>query len=131
MNIKFISFVLVFGILFSFLIGCDDTSPTEIEIPDSNVSYSNSIQPILNLKCATSGCHTSNSMAGGYSMQSWSETNTIPYVFAGDSDNSKLYLIIAGKIPPTMPPLNSSKLPLTDREVRGIKTWIDEGAKNN
>jgi len=127
-KILFISSLLF---LLFIIAGCDDTLTSDIEIPLEDVSYSKSIQPIFNLKCATSGCHSSSHMAGGYSMQSWSETNTIPYILEGDSENSKLYLIISGKIPPTMPPINSSKLPLTDRERDGIKTWIDEGAKNN
>ena len=131
MNKNFLAVVLLFLLSITLLTNCDDTVSSDIEIPNSNVSYSKSIQPILNLKCATSGCHSSADNAGGYSMQSWSGTSTIPYVLEGDPDNSKLYLVISGKIPPIMPPITSTKVPLTEREVTGIKTWISEGAKNN
>jgi len=30
-----------------------------------------------------------------------------------------------------MPPIGSPYLPLTFKQTQGVKTWIDEGAKNN
>lgn len=125
-------------ILFHFLLmitmlvsGCDDTIPNDIDIPAENVSYSRHIQPVLNVKCATNLCHDSATRAGNYSMQSWTETNTSPYVIAGDPRNSVAVLVASGEIPPMMPPQNSSVLPFSDRELEGFKTWIKEGAKNN
>ena len=32
---------------------------------------------------------------------------------------------------PPMPPLDSPYLVLTPTQLRGLKTWIDEGAENN
>lgn len=121
----------VFVIFFILFFGCDDTIPNDIDIPSENVSYNRHIQPVLNFKCATNLCHDSATRAGNYSMQSWTETNTSPYVIAGDPRNSVAVLVASGEIPPLMPPQNSSVLPLTDRELEGFKTWIREGAKNN
>jgi len=121
----------VFVIFFMLFFGCDDTIPNDIDIPSENVSYSRHIQPVLNVKCATNLCHDSATRAGNYSMQSWTETNTSPYVIEGDPRNSVAVLVASGEIPPMMPPQNSSVLPFSDRELEGFKTWIREGAKNN
>ncbi len=121
----------VFVIFFMLFFGCDDTIPNDIDIPSENVSYSRHIQPVLNVKCATNLCHDSATRAGNYSMQSWTETNTSPYVIEGNPRNSVAVLVASGEIPPMMPPQNSSVLPFSDRELEGFKTWIREGAKNN
>jgi len=115
-----------------FVSGCDSTSLTSIKIPSSNISYSQHIQPVLNVKCAVTGCHDAANAAGGYNMSDWSGTVTIPYVIPNDPDNSLAVMTVTGQGGlPVMPPVNSSILPMTDTEITGFKKWIKEGAKNN
>jgi len=115
-----------------FVVGCDDTSLNPIVIPASNVSYSQHIQPVLNVKCAVTGCHDAANSAGGYNMSDWSGTVTIPFVIPNDPNNSLTVMTVTGQGGlPIMPPVNASILPMTDTEITGLKTWIKEGAKNN
>ncbi len=112
---------------------CDDTVAPEITMPDKNVSYSRHIQPLFNVSCALSGCHDNVSAAGGLRLTSWVNTTENPQiVFPGEPDNSMLVWAIEGNTSVTpMPPINGPVMPLTRNQIKGIRTWIAEGAKNN
>jgi hypothetical protein len=120
-------------ILILFYFGCDDSS-TEIdrkEIPDSNVSFSQHIQPVFNIKCVN--CHGVGITEAGLDLTTWSGTVADPsIVFPGQPENSRLVWSIEGNpaVMP-MPPPGSAYLPLTQDQVEGVKTWIKEGANNN
>ena len=126
---------LILFAIFIFIVsytGCKDTT-TGIDnktIPSSNVSYGEYIAPLFLTKCANSGCHDDATRAGGVSLISWVGATDLNIIIQGDSKDSPLVWSIdriAG-IPP-MPPLGSAAL--TANQIAGIKTWIDEGAKNN
>jgi hypothetical protein len=125
---KFFSLILII-----FFAGCDDTT-TDIdrkEIPDSNVSFANHIQPVFNAKCVN--CHGVGITEAGLDLTTWSGTVADPaVVFPGEPGNSRLVWSIEGNpaVQP-MPPPGSSYLPLTANQVQGVKTWIVEGALNN
>ncbi len=128
----FVSFASVM-----FYAGCKDTiSGLEIDkrpIPTSNVSYSANLQPVLNVKCATSGCHDDISRAGGISFTTWANTTADPnVVFPGKPENSSLVWAIEGNpaVSP-MPPPGYPSYVFTSAQIQGVKTWIKEGAKNN
>lgn len=128
----YIIFALIFFSAMIF-VACDDTVAPNEEIPDKNVSYSQHIQPIFNVSCALSGCHDDATAAAGLRLTSWLNVTANPQiVFPGEPDNSMLVWAIEGNtsVPP-MPPMNSSVLPLTRKQIKGIRTWIAEGAKNN
>jgi hypothetical protein len=116
-----------------FFFGCDDSNPTNIVIPSKNVSYSKYIQPLFNISCAISGCHDNSTAAGGLALISWSTTVSNPQiVFPYNADNSMLVWAVQGRAGTNpMPPINSTIPPLTQNQVSGIITWINEGAKNN
>ena len=103
----------------------------EIVIPNENVSYNQHIQPVFNVKCATSGCHDDGTRAGDYSLTNWANANTPGIVNEGNVETSILVWKITGLNGDFMPPINSVIPPLTRNQVDGIKTWIREGAKNN
>lgn len=114
---------------------CDDTiSASELDkvvIPDSNVGYSQYIQPIFNGKCgAVNGCHDTENQKGGVILSSWSTVRNYDIVVPGNVNNSKLVWAILGVGASTMPPKGVVN-PLTDNQIEGIKTWIKEGAQNN
>ncbi|HED37569.1 MAG TPA: hypothetical protein ENI76_04890 [Ignavibacteria bacterium] len=118
-----------------FYAGCKDTiSGNKLDnrtIPDSNVSFSQNILPVFIVKCTNSGCHDNETIAGGISLTSWANTTADPNViFPGKPGNSSLVWAIErqSNIQP-MPPLGYP--PLTPAQIKGIITWIKEGAKDN
>ncbi len=129
-NLLFI-LIFVFTILFS---ACDDTiTSDELDnrtIPSSNVDYYEHIQPVLTVKCATSFCHDDGNRAGGLSLTTYSNvTSDLTIVFPGDPDLSKLVWAIEGTGgTQPMPPAGQAP-PLTENQIKGIRTWIAEGAK--
>jgi hypothetical protein len=132
----------IFSLIYLFLFllipaypGCDDTiTNNDLDkkiIPDKNVSYSQYIQPVFNLKCANAGCHEDATRSAGLSLTSWANaTADLSIVVRGEPDNSKLVWAITAQagISP-MPPIGYP--PLTANQINGIKTWIKEGAQNN
>ncbi len=133
-SLNFLLSVIFLSIVFAFLLSCDDTVTNNGEdIPSSNVSYSRYIQPIFNLKCASSGCHDDQTRAGNLSLTSYANATAdeliiVPY----HPENSILVWAIEGTAGyGPMPPLGAAVLPLSQKEIQGIKTWIKEGAKSN
>ena len=118
-----------------FYFGCKDSITADqldsVVIPDSNVSYSQYIQPVFNLKCIN--CHGNGQVSGGLNLTTWSGTVADPsVVFPYKPDNSSLVWAIEGKPGVSaMPPLGSAYKPLTTNQVNGVITWIKEGARNN
>ncbi|MGK9477325.1 c-type cytochrome [Melioribacter sp. OK-6-Me] len=134
MKSKLISliFILIFGSTIFF--NCDDTiNQSELDsrpIPLSNISYAEHIQPVFDAKCNYSGCHNDADMAGGLSLTSHQNTTANYLIVAqGYPDNSRLVLAVEGRTVNPMPPLGY--WPLTDNQIRAIRTWVKEGAKNN
>ena len=118
------------------LFSCDDTltvqNVDDKPMPNKNVSFSQNIYPIFQVKCAFSGCHASPSPANGLDLSSYYGVKADPnVVFPGEPDLSRLVWAIEGRagISP-MPPVGYAK-PITPEQLRGIKTWIDEGALDN
>ena len=129
----------IFLLLSACLYGCGggggDSTPTG---PTSNVSFASSIQPIFTSFCIS--CHTPGGTSAFLPLTtsvSYSnlvnKTSTQPsggtLVIPGNSADSVLYKRISGssvgdQMPKGLPPLGT-----TDQNL--IKTWIDEGAKNN
>lgn len=119
-------------ILLLLIISCKDEIylPSDEDIPDSNISYNRHIQPIFNARCATAGCHDMETRQAGLSLVSY-QTATSSYliVMPGNPDVSKLVLAVEGKLPTPMPP--PGRPPLTLKQIKAIRTWVAEGAKNN
>ena len=129
--------VLYFIVLVSSAIiysGCDDTITVQDvdnrEIPDSNVSFSKDISQIFELKCVS--CHGNGGLDGGVDLTTWAGVVDPRIVIPGEADTSPLVWTIEQRPGfPIMPPVDSPFLPLTSKQIQGVKTWIDEGAKNN
>ena len=127
--------ILIFGINLLLLIitGCDDTLTTEqidnIVMPDSNVSYADHIAIVFELKCVS--CHSPSLREGGVDLSTHSAIIADPrIVFPGSDSTSVLVWTIeyrAGFSP--MPPLQYPGL--VPNHIKGVRTWIREGAKNN
>ncbi|MCZ7610931.1 MAG: hypothetical protein M5U17_12300 [Ignavibacterium sp.] len=118
------------------LISCDDTLTVEDvdskPMPQSNISFAENIYPILQVKCAFSGCHAQPNPSKGLDLSTYSGVTADPgIVFPREPDLSKLVWTIEAIPPfPPMPPVGYAK-PVTNEQIRGIKKWIAEGALNN
>ena len=78
-----------------FLQACDDTLTVENvddkPIPATNVSFADHIYPVLQVKCAFSGCHASSNPANGIDLSTWAGVTADPnIVFPGEPDLSRL-----------------------------------------
>ncbi len=130
----FSSYIFIIVISIFIFASCDDTLTIEDidkkPIPLTNVSFSQNIYPVFNVKCNNSGCHNDESRAGGVSLTSWSNATDPSIVVKGDASTSKLVWSI-DRIPGAkwMPP--DGYPGLTEEQRIGIKTWIKEGALNN
>lgn len=114
------------------IIGCVDngviTDPLDIVFPESNVSFSQHVQPLFDLSCATSGCHDGFTQAGGLRLETYADLFQKPgMVRPNDSARSTLRLALRGVtvLHPRIEPL------LSENQVRGVAIWIQEGASNN
>ena len=94
--------------------------------PDT-VYFSQSIAPLLNSSCGTSGCHDANSHKDGVVMTD--HFSIIQEVKIGNPSNSKLYKVLNENGEDRMPPAPSA--PFTTAQKELIYKWIQQGAKNN
>lgn len=128
--------LLIIVVLVFILISCDDTITVDTvdnkTIPSSNVSFADHIYPVLQVKCAFTGCHAGPSPAGGIDLTSWANVTADPnIVFPYEPDLSRLVWSINGTSGVQEMPPRYSGLALTENQIQGIITWIREGAKNN
>jgi len=126
-----INYLLAVLFFFSvFIASCKDTStapnPDTIDYPASNISYSKYIQPILNYYCTAKGCHNGSDLAGGINLTSY--LGAFSELIPKYPNNSPLILVIKG-LNPSHVPYNT--VPLNQKEITAITTWVTEGAKNN
>jgi len=107
---------------------CKDELTTQgsIVFPASGVSYGRHVESLFTQQCTS--CH-SGSSAPNLTPPSYSSLmNYQPQlVISGQGDNSLLVQLLDGRAVPAMPP----GALLTDNQINGIKTWINEGALNN
>ena len=108
------------------------------------ISYSKDVKPIINTSCLE--CHDGKgegSEESGLILNTYDDlmrgTKFGQVVVPGDSESSTLFRLIAHKADPKihMPPhtkdtlASKIKTSLTEKQIDIIKTWIDQGAKNN
>jgi hypothetical protein len=126
--------ISLFSVMLALLLssdGCKDTGTTtadDIIFPDSNVSYTQHVQPLMALRCATYGCHDNTTRAGNLNLTTYMDMTSRPgIVVPKDSKSSLLMQRIDGRLP------HAANVPilLNQNQLNGIKRWIDEGAKYN
>ena len=122
--------------IYLILPGCKDSiTASDVDsrvMPQSNISFNVDLEPVFQLKCNGSGCHDDVSIAGGLSLTSCANAKSDPGAISpGSSKTSRIVWAIEGQagIQP-MPPVGVNK-PFTSEQDRGLKKWIDEGAKCN
>ncbi len=112
--------VFLFSILMILTVSCskDKTEFAAADCPDP-ISFANDVKPIIDVNCATSGCHDAN-------------TST-PYEFANYDDiaaNANLILsVIRHETGVTPMPLNGNQL--ADSLIQKINCWVIQGKLDN
>ncbi len=133
-------FFLVAGVI-NLAASCHDEEPTPPPTAD-NGCYPPEIAAIIINKCATSGCHNTQSKDGaaGLDLSTWEKmfegtrngAVTIPF----RADQSTLFYFVntdtlLGIVQqPNMPFSTGSPTPLSQQEVITIRDWINNGAPN-
>lgn len=91
-------------------------------------SFAKDVAPIFASNCA--GCHGGNARMSGLSLETYESAakggSHGKIIEPGKSAQSRLYLMITGKVAPSMP---LGGKPLAEGDVEAIRKWIDAGAK--
>lgn len=112
--------------------GCSKEEPAaNVEV----VSYQADVLPILKENCME--CHVEGGKglkASGLSMESYDGlikgTDLGPVIKPGDAISSTVVMLIEGRADPSIR-MPHGKKALPKEKIEVIKTWIDQGAKNN
>lgn len=100
---------------------CEFNSEEELYGPEPEppveVSYSADVEPIIQMSCATTACHTQGGFANGI-------FDDYDGVKAKVDNGSFHQRVLVDK---DMPPGGS----LSDEELAILKAWLDDGAPNN
>jgi len=104
---------------------CPDTTGQNSGFNNPLACFSRDILPVLNSRCASTGCHDAITHEEDYIFSSY--TSTLEAVTPGNPAESKLYEVIKYKTgEEKMPPLGSPQL--TTAEIDSIAAWIRYGA---
>jgi hypothetical protein len=98
----------------------EDLYPQTPACDTSNVTYSETIAPIMNNHC--NSCHPTGGGAGGIVTDNWNDLSAA-------AANGVLWGAVNHEQGYEPMPLNAPKL--GDCNLKKIKTWIDTGAPNN
>jgi hypothetical protein len=112
-------FTLIF--LTSFLIfSCRKDKVQEVTIQPEEcgetVSYTNEIQPFLDINCSTSGCHNANSGSAGYVLETHTQI----------SDNADVILSVI-RHESGFSPMPQGSPKLNDSTIQKMECWISQG----
>lgn len=86
----------------------------------ATVTFAGSIKPIIDSKCATSGCHDAATIGGGYNMSTYAGVK---------SSTGRLVGAITWASGHSAMPKGMNKL--DDCSIAKITKWVNEGALNN
>lgn len=116
------STVLFVMLAVSFLSGCyydneEELYPLTAACETTNVTWAATVQPLIQARCATSGCHVS----GGFGPGDFTQYTEVKAKV--DDGRFQAEVIQAGSMPP------SGRLAPCD--LQKLQVWIDAGALNN
>ncbi len=121
--------IILFALVFSFPAACGGTV--------EDVSFKDDVMPILGDYCLQ--CHAGKGTQGNIHLDTYDRlmksryfNKPSPMVVPGEPENSRLYIVVSSNNPGVrMPPESFGFNKLDESDIRLIKTWILEGAKNN
>lgn len=106
--------------------------PEEIPVVSENCSpdsvyFANEIFPLITSSCSMAGCHDAVTQKDGVNLTTYA--NIMKYVTVGNASRSELYKVLTESGNDRMPP--PPRAPFTTLQMQRLKTWIEQGAKNN
>ena len=114
-------------VLLPFVVACKS---------EQQVSFTADVKPTLDQYCLE--CHQAGGAgyaASGLDMSSYDGlmkgTTNGPMVIASDSLGSNLVVLMEGRADPSIKMPHGSSEEVSKVEIDAIKTWIDQGAKDN
>lgn len=118
---KIVLSILILTFISSIISSCyydkeDLLYGNNVDCSSIDSKFSTAINPLMQSKCAYSGCHDAGTVAGGVSLENYPEIAAK----AGRINQRCL-------IDKTMPPGS----PLTATETAALQCWINAGAPNN
>lgn len=100
------------------------------------VSFSQDVRPILDQNCIE--CHQAGGSgleASGFRMETFDDlmkgTNFGPMIIAGDAQGSNMLVLMEGRADPSISMPHGQQDPVSRQDIQTIRSWIDQGAKNN
>ena len=87
------------------------------------VSFTKQVMPIFAERCLA--CHSHEERFGGLSLDAYEDVTD--YITPGKPDESRLVIVVSGakaKMPRGGPPLKAERIEI-------LRTWIEQGAKND
>jgi len=113
------------------LSSCNSSTP-----PVTNISFSKQIQPVFTQHCLK--CHNEKgvgTIASGLKLSGYEEllqgTRFGPIIKPGDSLSSTLVILVEGRANPSINMPHDNQAPLSNEQIRTLRQWIDQGARNN
>jgi hypothetical protein len=105
--------IVLFPGLVSFLSCTTDKIETD---PCSSITYVETVRPLVETKCAITGCHVPGFQPGNFTSYD---------VLKQKAEDGKIQLMVfsLGNMPPVVK--------LTDKEKAELKCWIESGAHND
>ncbi len=102
----------------------------------AEASYKADVAPILAKHCTS--CHAPGAagyVASGFDLEGYDSlmkgTRYGPVVLPGDPLTSVLVMLIEGRVDPSIKMPHGGQNPMTDDEIKTIRRWVEQGAKNN
>ena len=121
---------------------CDLEKSINAPVEEEPLQYTFSFieQNVLRTRCASSGCHATNTRRAGLDLSTANAYNNlvnVPSVLSANSldrvepgaSNASFLIKVLDGSDPTRMPLNGA--PLSTTTIEYIKQWIDDGAQNN
>src|SRR3954471_1996082 len=108
--------------------GASHLSAVAAAQPPRIVDFERQIEPIIKERCLE--CHSQDKRKGGLSLATYADAldggRNGPAIRPGNAARSILIHRLTGAVEPQMP---KDKDPLTPRELRLVRLWIDQGAR--
>lgn len=92
-----------------------EVAPQPEECPET-ISYTDDIQPFLDMNCSTSGCHNANSGSAGYVLETHAQV----------SDNADVILSVI-RHESGFSPMPQGGQKLNDSTIQKMECWISQG----
>ena len=103
---------------------------------DSEVSFSQDVRPILDKNCIR--CHQAGGLgevASGFNMSTYDSlikgAKFGPMIIPGDVEGSNMLVLMEGRADPSISMPHDQQKPIPAEEIKTIRLWIEQGAKNN